>query len=556
MPGHASSEPLISRFDSTADTAALLNNLPDLVPSPFATPPHPLAAEACRLLQQRLISMLDPAAMRSGKMFGILVVRDESGQIGFLSAFSGMLNKQWQLPGFVPPLFIQADQDRFLLAGRATLADLTGQIERLEHLIDESTLHEQLSELCKQRDRALATLKLRHQAAKKERRQQRQTFSALSDHQRQHHMADLALASQHDKREATNAGLTWQQQIAPLQQQLDALHQQRLELTNRRAETSRQLHRQVFATYQLSNRLAETSPLDRFYRDQMPPAGSGDCAGPKLLHYAHHHRLTPIAMAEFWWGPSPSTGIRHHGHYYPACRGKCHPILPFMLRGIAVEAEPDYRQQVDADEPKTVYEDDAILLVNKPAGLLSAPGKTVHDSALSRLIERHPDIPELTLMHRLDMATSGLLLLAKNKKAIRFLHKQFLQHKIEKRYEALLENHPATERAEGLIDLPLRVDLDDRPRQMVCHQSGKQARTRWRIIGREGDFTRVHFEPLTGRTHQLRVHASHRDGLNAAIVGDALYGSPAERLMLHAGYLAFSHPVSRERMEFTAPTPF
>jgi len=159
-------------------------------------------------------------------------------------------------------------------------------------------------------------------------------------------------------------------------------------------------------------------------------------------------------------------------------------------------------------------------------------------------------------MHRLDMATSGLLLLAKNKKSIRFLHKQFLQHKIEKRYEALLESHLTTERAEGLIDLPLRVDLDDRPRQMVCHQSGKQARTRWRIIGREGDFTRVHFEPLTGRTHQLRVHASHRDGLNSAIVGDALYGSPAERLMLHAGYLAFTHPISRERIAFELPPPF
>jgi len=324
-----------------------------------------------------------------------------------------------------------------------------------------------------------------------------------------------------------------------------------------RTASSRQLHQQIFSTYQLHNALGECQTITQFFNDELlPAAGTGDCAGPKLLHFAHQHHLKPIAMAEFWWGKSPAAGVRHHGQFYPACRGKCHPIIPFMLRGLSVEAEPDFKQVVAADEPKLIYEDDCLLVINKPAGLMSTPGKHVKDSVYSRLRQRYPNHPELKLVHRLDMATSGLLLIAKNLRSNKFLQQQFIQRNVEKRYEAILCKRLSPDQQSGDIDLPLRVDFDDRPRQLVCYESGKHARTHWQLISLQGHTSRVYFYPHTGRTHQLRVHASHRDGLNAAIIGDALYGHDGERLMLHAQRLCFTHPISRERMEFEAPTPF
>lgn len=288
----------------------------------------------------------------------------------------------------------------------------------------------------------------------------------------------------------------------------------------------------------------------------LPPAGAGDCAAPKLLQYASLHELRPLALAEFWWGASPSTGVRNHGQFYPSCRGKCRPILPFMLRGLNVAPEPCFGRAIATAMLEIIHEDEALLVVNKPAGLMSAPGREVEDSVLYRLQQRGSGQPELMLVHRLDMATSGLLLVAKNKQAQQYLQRQFIRHRVEKQYEALIARRLPPGIHAGLIDLPLRVDLDDRPRQMVCIEHGKPAITRWQVAGREGETTRVYFEPQTGRTHQLRVHASHQDGLGAPIVGDALYGLPDTRLMLHAKRLAFVHPLTRERMVFELPAPF
>ncbi|GAV19324.1 tRNA pseudouridine32 synthase / 23S rRNA pseudouridine746 synthase [Mariprofundus micogutta] len=533
-------------------TAPTEDEIPAEMPSPFSNTPHPLAEQASLMLQQRLSALPQDI----GKMFGVLVVQNLDGAIGFLSAFSGMMGGKWQIPGFVPPIFDQAEHDSFLPAARDELNIQVEQLQILEESSRRCELQRDIAVMQQQRSLALAELKQQHKDAKAMRKFQRLKLQTLPDSERQTHLQALALASQRQKREFTNASLHWDEKLQLLQHQLDGFEQQIRQIRQACTERSRQLHKQVFATYLLDNRLHEQRPITDFFEDALPPAGTGDCAGPKLIHFAHQHQLQPLALAEFWWGASPSTGVRHHGHYYPACRGKCRPILPFMLRGLNVEPEPDYAQEIDADEPTVVYDDDDLLVVNKPAGLMSAPGKHIKDSVFTRLRLRYPDSPELKLVHRLDMATSGLLLLAKNMRANKFLQKQFIQHKVEKRYEALLSKRLSSELLEGDIDLPLRVDLDDRPRQMVCYEHGKPAQTHWQVISFEGDATRIWFYPHTGRTHQLRVHASHKDGLNAAIVGDALYGQADERLMLHAQRLCFIHPVSREHLEFEVPAPF
>ncbi len=542
---------LITYFPTTPAT----DDIPTVMPSPFSNTPHPLAEQACLMLQRDLSTQKHFLCDFSevGKMFGVLVVRDRHGSIGFISAFSGMMNGLWQLPGFVPQLFDQTEHDSVLSAGNDQLTLLTEQLRAAESASQRSGLRQKISRLLRQRDLALAELKHQHKAAKAMRKQQRLALAGSDEQQEQ--MAVLALASQHHKREFINATMEWNERLQLLQQQLDPFDQPIARIKETRTETSRQLHKIVFSTYILNNFLSEKKAMTCFF-DATPPAGSGDCAGPKLIHYAQQHQLQPLALAEFWWGASPTTGVRQHGHYYPACRGKCRPILPFMLRGLDVEPEPSYGHNIEVDEPKVVYEDDLLLVVNKPAGLMSAPGKSNKDSVYTRLLQRYPDHPELRLVHRLDMATSGLLLVAKNLCIHKLLQRQFIQRSVEKRYEAILSKRLASDPLEGKIDLPLRVDFDDRPRQLVCYDYGKAAQTRWQVIAHEGETTRVYFYPLTGRTHQLRVHASHKDGLNAAIVGDALYGQPGERLMLHAQRLCFTHPVSREPMEFQAQAPF
>jgi len=536
--------------------------LPTIMPSPFAYSPSPLAKHAALMLQQRLTS---ENLTDVGKMFGVLVVLDTNGGIGFLSAFSGMMNGLWQVNGFVPPIFDQAQQDSFLPTGKAEASVSKERLQQLETSLQQSGLEENIILLQQQRDSQLATLRLQHKTAKAQRHQQRQVLQAqqhdATDNALQKkitmQMKALALASQHQKRNMLNLKAHWAEKIHRLQQPLDHARQEIEQLKAIRTEKSRQLHQQVFSTYQLHNALGEQQNISQFFSDKLlPPAGTGDCAGPKLVHFAHQHQLKPIAMAEFWWGKSPAAGVRHHGQFYPACRGKCHPILPFMLRGLSVEAEPDFKQHVAADEPQVIYEDDCLLVINKPAGLMSIPGKHVKDSVYSRLRIRYPEHPDLKLVHRLDMATSGLLLVAKNLRSNKFLQRQFIQRHIEKRYEAILEKRLPADQQSGDIDLPLRVDFNDRPRQLVCYDDGKTAKTHWQVIGLDATTTRVYFYPHTGRTHQLRVHASHRDGLNAAIIGDALYGHDGERLMLHAQRLCFTHPISRERMQFEAPTPF
>lgn len=337
-------------------------------------------------------------------------------------------------------------------------------------------------------------------------------------------------------------------------------------LKEERKQRSIALQQWIFRRFRLRNALGEERDIYRIFTEQAhrnPPAGTGECAAPKLLQYAYLNGLQPLAMAEFWWGNSPKGEIRRHGHYYPACRHKCEPILEFMLQGLKVEPNPLLTSNTDADQLQTVYEDAYLLVVNKPAGMLSVPGKTGQASVLSILQERYPDATGPLLVHRLDMATSGLLLAAKDKDIHALLQKQFEGRTVKKRYIALLDGLVSGDEPKGFIRLPLRPDFDNRPLQMVDYEYGKPAVTRYEIINRPPceaenlpSSTRVAFYPETGRTHQLRVHAAHPDGLNCPICGDPLYGQPADRLYLHAERLEFRHPVTDQRMHITAEAPF
>jgi tRNA pseudouridine32 synthase/23S rRNA pseudouridine746 synthase len=317
--------------------------------------------------------------------------------------------------------------------------------------------------------------------------------------------------------------------------------------------------KQVHDAYRIVNARGERRDLRALFAPGEPPGGAGDCAAPKLLAHAYRLGLAPLALAELWWGAPPLTGGRRAGQFYPACRGKCGPLLPFMLDGLTHAPPPIFgADPIAAAEPRAVFEDAWLVVVDKPCGLLSVPGRTglLTDSVLTRLRARYPDLPELSIIHRLDLDTSGLVIVAKRATAHAALQRAFAARQIDKRYAAWLDGELA--RDAGTVDLPLRVDLDDRPRQIVDPVHGKPALTEWRVVTREPGRTRVALIPRTGRTHQLRVHAAHPSGIGAPIAGDRLYGRAAdgERLALHAEALAFTHPHTGARIELERPAPF
>ncbi len=328
-----------------------------------------------------------------------------------------------------------------------------------------------------------------------------------------------------------------------------------------RSARSRELLRRIQDSYTFRSARGEERALRTLFAPGEPPAGAGDCAAPKLLAHAYRLGLRPLALAEFWWGAPPRTGDRRAGVFYAACRGKCAPILAHMLDGLPVDPPPLFgADAIDAAEPVTVYEDEHLLVVDKPSGLLSVPGRSalLQDCVATRLKARYPDSPELMLAHRLDLDTSGLLLVAKDRATGSALQRLFSLREIDKRYVAWLDG--IVHGDQGRIALPLRVDIDDRPRNIVDPVYGRPAETEWRVLRRTVGRTLVGFTPRTGRTHQLRVHAAHPEGLDAPIIGDRLYGrtppADGERLLLHAEQVAFVHPVTGARVALHRPAPF
>lgn len=544
------------------------NPPPELFTYPFFYTPHPLTQWAAEDLQAYLTTQTDfshnfglepdTSGLPIGKMFGVLVVRTPENTLGYLAAFSGKLANSNQHARFVPPVFDMLTEDSFFRREEVLINQLNIRLETLAKDPRYLNALTQKARLEKTAQADLIALKAQHRANKESRQQVRDNAKevTLSTEENETLLKDLAKQSVADRRAYDALARHWKETLAPILEEIQRFETEMEDLRSQRKSDSAALQAQLFAQYVFLNRHQELKSVGAIFEETVfgkPPAGAGECATPKLLHYAFQHGYQPLAMAEFWWGASPKSDIRLHGHYYPACSGKCKPILRHMLQDIPLEPNPMQHTLGQEKQLDVVYQDAQIIVVNKPAELLSVPGIVSEDSVYARLqallLNEEP-----IMIHRLDMSTSGLLVVAKTKEAHKAIQQQFIERTIEKRYTALLSARIPGD--SGEISLPLIGDPLDRPRQKVCFHTGKHALTRWQVVERNENTTKVHFWPHTGRTHQLRVHAAHPDGLNAPIVGDDIYGIAADRLHLHAAWLTLTHPASGERMTFEAPEPF
>ena len=585
--------------------------LPDKFTYPFHYTPHPLCVLAAEEVKEYIASREEwQEELAFGKMFGVLIVQKENKQetakkeavneIGYLAAFSGNLAGKNLHPYFVPPVYDLLQPEGFFKIEEEQISSINIRIRELENNRSYLDLKEKWKTETEQAKAILNQAKAALKAAKEAREIRRQSSSALSEEDQ----ASLIRESQYQKAEYKRLEKEWKKRLEELETETRHFETEIEQLKTERKERSAALQRKLFEQFRMLNARGEVKDLYTIFEQtvqKVPPAGAGECALPKLLQYAYLHQLKPLAMAEFWWGDSPKNEIRHHGYYYPSCKGKCEPILQHMLQGLEVDENPLLNPVHEEEELEIVFEDEWLLVVNKPAGMLSVPGKAEdRDSVYHRLKKKYPEATGPMIVHRLDMATSGLLLVAKTKEVHQDLQAQFANRSIKKRYVAVLdgaiiktekETKPIAEKAiliaketvstkktakaertgnTGRIELPLCLNPLDRPRQMVSSEHGKEAITEYQIISESEritsesentfnesnridesersinesrKYTRIIFYPLTGRTHQLRVHAAHPEGLGCPILGDELYGKKADRLYLHAEYIEFRHPI-------------
>lgn len=541
--------------------------LPEKFTFPFYYQPHQLAQIACDELQQKLEYFHPLESERSGRMYGVLVVKDQQNNVGYLSALSGNNNDTGCIEthgiAFVPSIFEGFDDDSEYHRKHQIVNRLNIEIAEAE----QATTYIAMQQLAMSEQQAsefqityLQKKLVENRRKRKEKRNRLSQATAtgeVSDAQAKQISIQLSRESVLDKKNLVALKAYWQTRTQKVNEQLKASNQQIAQLKKTRSKLSAKLQSMLFDQYHLLNISGATKSLPSIFEDSIthkPPTGAGDCAAPKLLQYAFKQKLTPICMAEFWWGNQPSSEIRKHGHFYPACQGKCQPILGHMLEGINVDDNPLLINPAAKKQLEVIHQDEHFVVINKPAGMLSVPGKTIQDSAYSRVKAIFPEATGKLVLHRLDMATSGLLVMALSARAHKHLQKQFINKVIQKRYIAIVDG--LVEKQEGEINLPLILDINDRPRQMVCAEHGKNAKTKWQIIDQKSGKTRLFLYPITGRTHQLRVHCSHPDGLNMPIIGDSLYGTKANRLQLHAQQLSFLHPITQQRLTFEAEPDF
>jgi tRNA pseudouridine32 synthase/23S rRNA pseudouridine746 synthase len=541
--------------------------LPEHFTYPFYYSPHPLSLVACRELQNYLKNQTDfshnfgfdenDKSLQIGKMFGVLVVKNLAGELGYLAAFSGKLADENHHKRFVPPVFDLLENGNFFRVGEVEVNNITLQIQALENDANYLQLKINLEEAKANLVAEITAKKQALKASKKVRDEKRSAAkSALNDAEQLQLIEELKTESIREQLAAKDFIREISLNYAELDAEFQKLEQVIIKLKEERALKSSLLQKEIFEKYTFLNQALKKKSLLAIFSAtvfQTPPAGAGECAAPKLLQYAFLHQLQPICMAEFWWGKSPSSEVRLHEQFYPACRGKCEPILAHMLEGISLEKNPMLEQATVKKIP-IIYEDDYLLLINKPPDFLSVPGKELKDSVYERIRLQYPTASGPLLVHRLDMSTSGLLLIAKSEEIYKHLQSQFIRRVVKKSYIALLDG--IVNETEGAISLPLRVDLEDRPKQLVCYEHGKNAFTKYKVLAYENGKTRIQFFPITGRTHQLRVHAAHQLGLNCPIVGDDLYGTKGERLCLHAQWIQFKHPITKELVEFSCEAAF
>lgn len=538
--------------------------LPEKFTYPFHYTPHPLCVLAAEEVKAYIASRKEwQEELASGKMFGVLIVQTDNGitnneenQIGYLAAFSGNLAGKNLHPYFVPPVYDLLQPEGFFKIEEEQISAINIRIRELENSSSYLGSKEKWKIETEQAKAVLNQAKAELKMAKEAREIRRQSSPELSEEDQ----ASLIRESQYQKAEYKRLEKEWKKRLEELETEVRHFDIEIERLKTERKERSAALQRKLFEQFRMLNAQGEVKDLYTIFEQtvqKVPPAGAGECALPKLLQYAYLHQLKPLAMAEFWWGDSPKNEIRHHGYYYPSCKGKCEPILQHMLQGLEIDENPLLNPVHEEEELEIVFEDEWLLVVNKPAGMLSVPGKAEdRDSVYHRLKKKYPEATGPMIVHRLDMATSGLLLVAKTKKVHQDLQAQFANRSIKKRYVAVLDGIVLSERT-GRIELPLCLNPLDRPRQIVSKEYGKEAITEYKIISESEKiidesersineprkYTRIVFYPLTGRTHQLRVHAAHPEGLGCPILGDELYGKKADRLYLHAEYIEFRHPI-------------
>ncbi len=487
--------------------------------------------------------------LEAGKMMGILIVRNELGEMGYLAGFSGCMAGRLELDGFVPPIFGRdAPNEEFANRDRQ-IGALGRAIAQMEQSPKHLSAIESHRSLTAHADEERTKMSAAYAEAKRKRDEERRLATRP--------VAELQLESQRQKGEMKRRERALREQIEMSQQRIDTMQNEIEALRKERRDMSYELQRDMFESYKLTNGLGESRSLRSIFDEaigRLPPSGAGECAAPKMLHYALTHNLTPIFIGEFWYGGSPRGEIRHHKHFYGACKSRCEPILCYMLQGVDVEPltltdEPSLR-----DRLRIVFEDQHIAIFDKPSGMLSVPGRSSAESVASIARELYPDATGPLIVHRLDQDTSGLIIIAKSAEVNKALQRQFMERSLQKRYVAIVEG--IIESNKGEITLPLMPNIDDRPRHMVNHQHGKASRTTYEVLERYERSTRLALTPHTGRTHQLRIHCADMEGLSSPIIGDRLYGETGERLLLHAEQITFRHPVSGDMLKFSAPPQF
>ncbi len=532
-----------------------LDQLPKRLNNPFDARVPEMVAQGVARVRELLcdLSVNRPsidAELKLGKMLGILFVEDQEGKVGMLVGFSGLLAGESCLPHFVPPIFDL--NSGYFREAEAEITTINQEIDSIENGEEYNRLKSKYLGVERSMKSQLAVAKGEYQRAKEERDNIRKECNDRAVIDR------LNRESQFQKGELRRLKMRLEGELQEIGGDYFDLCGELEQLRNCRAELSYALQRRVFESYNVLNGRGEERSLFEIFRDSidaLPPAGAGECAAPKLLHYAYSHSLRPVAIGEFWVGASPRGEVRHDGEFYGACKSKCVPILNYMLQGIDCDRGGGC---CDCGELRTIFEDDYLLVVSKPSGLLSVPGKGDQVSVESTIRERYRGLNCSIMVHRLDQDTSGVMVVAKSAEVHRLMQEQFASRSVGKCYIADVEGVVAV--TEGVVRLPLSPDYMDRPRQMVDRQNGKEAVTKYCVEQCDGVRTRLRLSPLTGRTHQLRLHCAHVEGLGTPIVGDRLYGRAAlheRRLHLHAYSIEFTHPITGERVYFEDfPPPF
>lgn len=539
-------------------------DFPEKMNNPFDYEPHPLCIQICKELQTYLENKKEwREEIDRGKMFGILIVEG-----GYLAAYSGQIGGRSDWDDFVPAVFDYLKPDGYFKTHEAEITRINESILRLEKDERMQKARTLIADLLAQRQQAIADFqeKMKEKKVQRDLRRKQGNLSA-EEEQAMTKESQFMKAELRRLKKSLAEKTTLETEYEDYQNNISKLKQLRKQLSDA-------LQQWLFAQFRMLNAQGEEKDLLEIFRDtaledqpnqsllskraalkMAPPAGSGECCEPKLLQYAFRHHLKPLQMAMFWWGESPKEEIRHHLQFYPACNGKCKPILRWMLPEVSTMLN-------HASQPltlETLYEDRELAVICKPAGMLSVPGKEPGVTSVYSIMRRkYPEATGPLIVHRLDMATSGLMVIAKTEFAYHRLQEQFANHQIQKKYVAIVCAKEGSIQPEGLLSLPLMPDYLDRPRQIVNHEQGKEAITEYKVLGnaennalgnKESEGNNQHLRlalyPQTGRTHQLRVHCAHREGLNAPILGDPLYGcEKASRLYLHAESIRFTHPLS------------